>query len=88
MEQEGIDALAELWEETGTFRKTGEKNVMGGMETLSDGNPAMKVFDWCLANLKKTTPDCCAGFIQTEPNVRHLNSYLFCIRVNFPLGLF
>lgn len=61
---------------------------MGGMETLSDGNPAMKVFDWCLANLKKTTPDCCAGFIQTEPNVRHLNSYLFCIRVDSPLGLF
>lgn len=25
MEQEGIDALAELWEETGTFRKTGGK---------------------------------------------------------------
>lgn len=25
MAQEGIDALAELWEETGTFRKKGEK---------------------------------------------------------------
>lgn len=35
MAQEGIDALAELWEETGTFRKTGGKNVMDGMETLT-----------------------------------------------------
>lgn len=55
MAQEGIDALAELWEETGTFRKKGEKNIMDGMETLTDGNLATKVFDWFLANLKKKT---------------------------------
>lgn len=56
MAQEGIDALAELWEETGTFRKKGEKNIMDGMETLTDGNLATKVFDWFLANLKKKKP--------------------------------
>ncbi len=28
MEQEGIDALAELWEETGTFRKIGGKKML------------------------------------------------------------
>ncbi len=36
----------------------------------------------------KKTPDCCAGLVQTEPIVRHLNSYLFCITVISPLGLF
>jgi len=53
MAQKGIDALAELWEETGTFRIKVEKNIIDGMETLTDGNLATKVFDWLLANLKK-----------------------------------
>jgi len=92
MAQKGIDALAELWEETGTFRIKVEKNITDGMETLTDGNLATKVFDWFLANLKKKKAppesDCGAGLIQTEPNMRHLNSYLFCIRVDSPLGLF
>lgn len=52
MEQEGINALAELWEETGTFRKTGEKMLWVALK-LSHGNPAMKVFGWCLANLRR-----------------------------------
>ncbi len=86
MEQEGIDALAELWEETGTLRKIGGKKCYGRHGNTQWWQSSHEGL-WLVSGQPKKTPDCC-GLVQTEPIVRHLNSYLFCIRVNSPLGLF